>query len=122
MTTFSNSPKPTSSPWGHIQGAKEIFPGVWNVSTPGHGGLILSAERMAAMPAALKCNVYGRGNAFEEDCEWALVAAAFPEEFAGYAPGAMKHVGPTLDGDCYRKAHDYWLLLEQTNADAEVQS
>jgi len=47
MTTFSNSPKPTSSPWGQIQGAKEIFPGVWSVDTPGHGAQILHPDKIA---------------------------------------------------------------------------
>lgn len=76
MNKFQNSPAPKSSPWGRVQYAKQIMPGVWSVGTAGHGGMHLSPERWKAMPEALKSNVYGGGHWFEEDCEWALVAAA----------------------------------------------
>lgn len=105
---FQNSPKPIKCPWGQIQDAKEFMPGVWSVGTASHGGLLLSPERMAAMPAVLKCNVYGGGNAFEEDCEWALVAAAWPQEFGAAQPNAMQYVGMTLQGETYAKAGAYW--------------
>lgn len=73
----------TFNPWGISQHTETIAEGIVSVSTAGHGGLLLSEERLAAMPRELRCNVYGHGqtNAFEEDCEWALVALAFPECF-----------------------------------------
>ncbi len=105
---FQNSPKPKTCPWGQIQYADEVMPGIWSVGTASHGGLLLSPERMAAMPEALKCNVYGKGNAFEEDCEWALVAAAWPQEFGAAQPNAMQYVGLTLNGETYAKAFAFW--------------
>jgi hypothetical protein len=64
------------SPWGPIDEQKEIAPGVVSVITPHHGGLLLSPERQAAMPAHLRLD----GAAYEEDGEYNLVALGFPEE------------------------------------------
>ena len=75
--THSPSPRPTRSPWGSVQDAKEWLPGIWGVSTPSHGGLLLSEERREAMPAALR----RRARAYEEDCEWCLPVIAFANEF-----------------------------------------
>ena len=104
---FNECEKPKHSPWGAIQDAKQEMPGVWKVYTASHGGYILSAERFAAMPAACKINMYGGGKCFEEDCEWALVAVAFPEEFFAVNPSAKQYVEATLTG-CYQPAADYW--------------
>jgi hypothetical protein len=88
--TYANSPRPTYSPWGAIQSATQIIPGAWQVETASHGGIILSPERMAGLPESmLGLNRYGKGNAFEEDCEWAIVAMAFPAEFGAAFPNAM---------------------------------
>lgn len=79
---FQISACPSRSPWGQIDHAKQEAPGIWFVSTPGHGGFLLSAERMAALPAWARFNNAARQkNAFEEDCEWALVVLAFQAEF-----------------------------------------
>lgn len=83
MSVFSPSPRPTASPWGTPDNAEQILPGIWSVDTPSHGGLILTDERQAAMPAALA----REGGAYEEDCEWALVVLAFESEFARTAMG-----------------------------------
>lgn len=72
----------TTSPWGPVQHQHEIAPGIVRVMTAGHGGLVLSPERLQAMPNRYKLNEYGTGRYFEEDCEWALVALAFPDEFS----------------------------------------
>lgn len=75
---------PQNSPWGRVQEQRAIAAGIVAVTTAGHGGIWLSRERLDRMPAALRVsNDYsGAGSEwFEEDCEWALVAAAFPEAF-----------------------------------------
>lgn len=79
---FAATDRPRACPWGSIDEAKEIAPGIWLVETPSHGGLMISAERRAAMPAYLRdVRTYAGGNAYEEDCDWSLVAAAFPDCF-----------------------------------------
>jgi hypothetical protein len=77
MLNFRHSPRPTSSIWGTPDNAKEIIPGAWFVTTPSHGGFILSDERQAAMPDALRLET----PSYEEDCNYALVVLAFAAEF-----------------------------------------
>lgn len=79
---FQPTPRPSSCPWGKIDDAKQIAPGIWSVGTSSHGGYILSGERLQAMPQHLRINHYaGNAHAFEEDCEWSLVVMAWPDEF-----------------------------------------
>lgn len=64
--------KRSPSPWGEVEHAYEIAPGIVRVGTPSHGGIWLSAQRIAHLPAwAL---AVGSGYApkpywWEEDCE-----------------------------------------------------
>lgn len=76
--TFVSSSRPDDCMWGEIDFAVELVPGIWAVSTPSHGGLILSDQRQQAMPETLRLD----GNQYEQDCNWALVYLAFESEFA----------------------------------------
>jgi len=72
----------THSPWGGVQTQTTRAEGIIEVTTASHGGFLLSEERLAQMPPRLRGrNAYGGGRWFEEDCEWALVAIAFPAYF-----------------------------------------
>ena len=101
---FTHTPAPNYSVWGQVDQTEEIAAGIWRVHTPSHGGLIVSPERLAAMPDALKCNVYSKGNphAFEEDLECCLVALAFPDAFdmdqVDDAEQSIMHSGETYEG------------------------
>lgn len=77
MQHFAQTPRPTATPWGAIQQAEQLIPGIWSVSTASHGGMILSDERQAAMPNALQLP----GPAYEGDCDWSLPILAFENEF-----------------------------------------
>ena len=102
MTAYK---KLTYSPWGEIQTQEEIAEGIICVSTASHGGYWVDDDLFASMPTALKCNVYGTGQWFEEDCEVALVVLAFPDAFENRfvraAVGAMEFYGK---GGQYHKA------------------
>jgi len=82
------------SPWSRIDSVSPVGPGVVFVSTPSHGGYIVSDSVLESMPAAIResgtfCGVAG---CFEEDCEWVKVYAAFPDLFpdrAGPAASAL---------------------------------
>ena len=78
---YQGTPQPFYSAWGTVQTAKELAPGVWDVTTESHGGIILSDERVKALPAwARGIRTYaGLDNHFEEDCDWCIVALAFPD-------------------------------------------
>lgn len=80
---FQRTPQPRTSPWGAVQIADELAPGIWQVHTAGHGGILVSDERWRAMPAALRANPYGGAHWFEEDCEALLVLFAFRGEITG---------------------------------------
>jgi hypothetical protein len=76
------APRPlTNSPWGLIQQVTQIAEGIWQVSTASHGGLKVSDQRLAAMPAQQRTTPYSHDGWFEEDLDWALVAVSFPEAF-----------------------------------------
>jgi len=90
----------TRSPWGTVQQQYPLAEGIVRVHTAGHGGLVLSDDRLKAMPSKFKLNVYGKGRYFEEDCEAALVILAFPSDFTAEqyqeALTTAKHFYPTL--------------------------
>lgn len=89
MTTtkaHESYPCPQWSPWDAIQTQKEVAPGIWSVTTAGHGGYWLSPQRLEEFR---KCFPTFGGYAglpwLEEDCDWALAALAFPEAFGAEA-------------------------------------
>lgn len=80
---FNRTPRPTHTYWGYADDATELAPGIWSVSTPSHGGIIISAQRHNAMPAHLRAiRTFADGLNYEEDCDWSIVAMAFPEAFS----------------------------------------
>ena len=63
--------EPKSSPWGEVQTCDTLCPGVFLVSTAGHGGTLVSKEVADFLsPAAKKCGFKQGGFlCFEEDCQ-----------------------------------------------------
>ena len=60
------------TPWGPPQDIEELAEGVLRVSTASHGGLKLSRERWAEIPAAVRRTLFTPTFA-EEDCEEPIV-------------------------------------------------
>lgn len=77
MPCHPPAPRPEHSPWGTIQAAEQILPGIWHVTTASHGGFILSDGRQAAMPFSLVLDQ----PAYEEDADYALAVLGFCDEF-----------------------------------------
>lgn len=68
--------------WGAPQQRHEIAPGILWVSTAGHGGIVLSDRRQAAMPEYMRV----AEAVYEEDCDWCIPVLIFPAEVrAGWA-------------------------------------
>jgi hypothetical protein len=67
--------------WGKDDTITRISDGIVEVSTPSHGGFILSEARMKAMPEHLKACSWTKDNNFEEDCSWCAVVLAWPQYF-----------------------------------------
>ena len=71
----------TTTPWGKPDTQTVIADGIIAVTTPSHGGIWLSPERLAEMPKHLRKCSFTRDNWFEEDAAWCAVALAWPEFF-----------------------------------------
>lgn len=83
-----------STPWGTPQTKREIIPGVWTVSTAGHGGYYLDSARVAAFLAALPTfTPYAGLPWFEEDEDVSapilVFAAEMPARSVWYAYRAV---------------------------------
>jgi hypothetical protein len=61
--------------WGEIEIEKVIAGGIVYVSTPGHGGFVLSENRNKAIPKYMRMS----DGCYEEDCDWSIVAVVFSE-------------------------------------------
>lgn len=78
--TFTDRALTTRTPtdqWGEINERYPIATGITEVSCAGHGGIGLSRERNALIPAPLR----DANGWYEEDCEYNIVVATFPREF-----------------------------------------
>lgn len=77
--------KITHTPWGAPQDQKIIAEGIIRVDTASHGGYFLNEQARAAMPTMLAiAPTFAGPGWYEEDCDWAMVALAFPQYFNGY--------------------------------------
>lgn len=80
-----------NTPWGRAQTVTERAQGITEVTTAGHGGILLSPGRVVQMPEALRRHETSAGGDretggrwYEEDIDWAFVALAFPQSFSAY--------------------------------------
>ncbi len=84
------------TPWGQSQTETKIAEGLINYITASHGGIWLSRERIANFPKPLLPFIDGNVDCksgegwFEEDCDWAFVAIAYPEYFKDYLDSSSK--------------------------------
>lgn len=80
------------SPWGEIQWTDNLIPGIDLVSTPGHGGIRVTAEAaMLLSPAARKCGFRDGGCLwFEEDCQEHVVLRELLDMGLWSIPGRVK--------------------------------
>ena len=90
LDIYAKSPQPTHSPWGEVQIARQLTPGIWIINTAGHGGIMLSEQREAAMNPTRRRLFYSGNNTspfhhtpgcYEEDCEWGAVCLQWPTAF-----------------------------------------
>lgn len=108
-----------STPWGPALTVEVIAPGLHQVATEGHGGILVDDERMACMPASIAAlrTWSGVRGAYEEDSDWALVVLSFPEEFderrcASAIATTRSSRGDTFDIDAYLAGTPQGRLLE----------
>jgi len=71
-------PSPVSTPWGAPQHTEFLARGVFSVITAGHGGIKVADAFNQRIPEYLR----NEDGWYEEDCDWCLVALAFPDLFS----------------------------------------
>ena len=109
---------PRSTPWAHPDQVREVAPGIVEFATPSHGGYWLSPARLAALPPELGAfSPWAGPGWYEEDCDWAIVTAAFPElcpdKAVFHAVCTIRDYGADrADGTRYFGAAHAWLLSE----------
>lgn len=124
-----------STPWGMAQASRQYADGIILHSTAGHGGFHLDEIANAVVHP-----LYRNDDGFyEEDCEWAKVAHAFPQLFTAYerrladrtlrdtCPDAYEVVmGVTVNGSqsLMRDRHEFdkrhrndWVVIAALNSD-----
>ena len=84
------------SPWGWIESAGIIAPGISQVATPSHGGVKLSAELNRRIPAEWR----REGGWYEEDCEWSIAFAFLRDEILQGSDETAKRI--VSDGTALR--------------------
>ena len=78
----------TYTPWGVAQSVRRIRRGIRQVSTAGHGGVMVSkrlAEKFLPKTVLARSIKYGNTYCFEEDCEWRWVAVCLCPELSSFS-------------------------------------
>jgi hypothetical protein len=72
--------------WGFNQTFSKIGSGVYWVDTQTHGGIVVSKTRAAQIKEKFPDfhSSFSSNYEYEEDCDWAVVAMAFPDLFDDY--------------------------------------
>lgn len=81
---WTKTDRPTQSMWGPVQTAEELAPGIWTVTTAGHGGYLLSPERNARVHDSWRA----ANRQYEEDGDYCVVVHTFPEVIAAFGPSS----------------------------------
>lgn len=74
--------KAMPTPWGKADSKYLITKGVYEVTTPGHGGILVgkAVARKLLSPKAIACGFpWASYYAFEEDCDWSAFVYEQPE-------------------------------------------
>ena len=104
------------TPWGKADGKHKIAAGVWDVSTPGHGGIMVGKKvaRRLLSPAAIKRGMdWGSWYCYEEDCNWALFAYEQPGLYAASWKTHAINPAEITPEWVRREAHDSLIRWDQ---------
>ena len=110
---------PIFSPWGNIQTRRILCPGVFEISTASHGGIMAAKGAVSRIfsEAAQKCGFWERGYlCFEEDCDAQVALRELMDRGLFTAP-VNQHFGPgeysACIDDIIQLYHpDYWKAHE----------
>jgi hypothetical protein len=100
------------TPWGRAQVSRQFADGIVQHSTAGHGGFHLDEDRNAVVPPDFR----NSDQWYEEDCEWAKVAHAFPHLFTSYERRLADRTLRDYYPDAYERVMGVTLLEGQSHA------
>lgn len=112
--------RPPYSPWGEIQHCEELCPGVYQVSTASHGGVMAKlsvASKLFSMAVRQYGFVEGGYLCFEEDCEAPVAIRELMDKGLCKAP-VNQYYGPgeyeaAIDRSIQRYQPEYWAYRER---------
>ena len=112
--------RPPYSPWGEIQHCEELCPGVYQVSTASHGGVMAKlsvASKLFSMAVRQYSFVEGGYLCFEEDCEAPVAIRELMEKGLYKAP-VNQYYSPgeyetAIDRSIQRYQPEYWAYRER---------
>lgn len=107
--------EPENSPWGQVDHCETICPGVYSVSTPGHGGIMVRADRASEILSASARRISFREHGylcFEEDCDAPVALRELMDQGLMDAP-VNNHFAPgeysrIIDESLQRWHPKYW--------------
>lgn len=107
------------TPWGRADHVTKIADGIYAVSTPSHGGVFLTPERNALIPADIKAATFNGGQGalgwYEEDCDWAVPFLVYLQEFdLAVAEGNAHDVKQRRATMCLESFHPGWAAQRTT--------
>lgn len=93
------------TPWGFAESETYYGRGLVFYSTPSHGGFHVAPWLLKNMPEPYRSHTpfCGQPGWYEEDCDWAVVALAFPQFFT---QEELESARRTWQGMIERKAQD----------------
>lgn len=112
--------RPPYSPWGEIQHCEELCPGVYQVSTASHGGVMAKlsvASKLFSMAVRQYSFVEGGYLCFEEDCEAPVAIRELMDKGLYKAP-VNQYYGPgeyeaAIDSSIQLYQPEYWAYRER---------
>lgn len=120
---------PYTSPWGKIDHCQALCPGVYEVDTPRHGGIMAETEVATAIfsQEALRCSFLENGYyCFEEDCDAQVAIRELLDQGLIEAP-VNKYFAPgeyeTIINKVIQRWHpEYWAARQNKIAEKEDDS
>lgn len=111
------------SPWGEIQWAEPLCPGMDLISTASHGGVRVDREAAVLLsPAARKCGFRDAGFLwFEEDCQEPVVLRELLDKKLWTVPDRIKdpeQFAASLDRTIQTYNPEYWKYRQRAQARA----
>ena len=97
------------TPWGEVDFQTILADGIISVSTPSHGGIVLSDYRQKQIikkGVKPKSNFLKSDKYWEEDCDWAIPFFHFANDIKEYGSMTAEQFDFTLK--CAKESIEFW--------------